>query len=70
MDDFETLLAANCLAVEDSPAGIESAFRAGCMPILVPDLDGSDDAMRTKLFAEADCLSDLIDLILSQTILA
>ena len=61
---------ANCLAVEDSPAGIESAFRAGCMPILVPDLDGSDDAMRTKLFAEADCLSDLIDLIRSQTTLA
>ena len=36
----------NCLAVEDSPAGIMSAYRAGCMPVLVPDLDGSDEEMR------------------------
>lgn len=52
-----------CLAVEDAPAGIESAFRAGCMAVLVPDLDGSDDIMRKKLFAEADSLADLIDLL-------
>lgn len=53
----------NCLAIEDSPAGIESAFRAGCMTVLVPDLDGSDEAMRHKLFAEADSLLDIVDLI-------
>lgn len=53
----------NCLAIEDSPAGIESAYRAGCMPVLVPDLDGSDEAMRKMLFAEADSLADIIDLV-------
>ena len=55
--------AENCLAIEDSPAGIESAFRAGCMPVLVPDLDGSTEEMRKILFAEADSLLDLLDLI-------
>ena len=53
----------NCLAIEDSPAGIQSAFRAGCMAVLVPDLDRADEAMKEKLFAQADRLSDLIDLI-------
>lgn len=53
----------NCLAIEDSPAGIESAFRAGCMAVLVPDLDGSDEAMRQKLYAEADSLLDLMELV-------
>lgn len=53
----------NCLAVEDSPAGIESAFRAGCMPVLVPDLDGSTEEMRKILFAEADSLLDLLALL-------
>lgn len=30
--------AANCLAVEDSPTGFRSAFSAGCVSVLVPDL--------------------------------
>ena len=54
---------ANCLAIEDAPAGILSAYRAGCMPVLVPDLDGSDEEMRKLLFAEADSLSDIIHLL-------
>lgn len=53
----------DCLAIEDSPAGIESAYRAGCMAVLVPDLDGADDEMRKKIFAEADSLADVIKLI-------
>ncbi len=53
----------NCLAIEDSPAGILSAYRAGCYPVLVPDLDGSDAEMRKILFAEADSLLDILDLI-------
>lgn len=52
-----------CLAIEDSPAGVESAFRAGCMAVLVPDLDGSDDAMRQMLFAEADSLLDILEML-------
>lgn len=54
-----------CLAIEDSPAGVESAWRAGCMAVLVPDLDKSDEAMRAMLFAEADSLADVIALIQS-----
>lgn len=53
----------NCLAIEDSPAGLESAFRAGCMPVLVPDLDGSDEELRKILFAEADTLLELLELL-------
>ena len=53
----------NCLAIEDSPAGILSAHRAGCMPVLIPDLDGSDDQMRKILYAEADSLLEILELI-------
>ena len=53
----------NCLAIEDALAGIQSAHAAGCWPVLVPDLDGSDDEMRKILYAEADTLMDLIVLI-------
>ena len=53
----------NCLAIEDAPAGIESAHRAGCWPVLVPDLDGSDEEMRKTLYAEADTLLDIIHLL-------
>ena len=53
----------NGLAIEDSPAGIESASRAGCMPVLVPDLDGSNEQMRKILFAEADTLPELLELL-------
>lgn len=53
----------NCLAIEDSPAGILSAHRAGCYPVLVPDLDGSDAEMRKILFAEADTLPEILKLI-------
>lgn len=52
-----------CLAIEDSPAGIESAWRAGCMAVLVPDLEGSNEPMRKMLFAEADSLADVVQLI-------
>lgn len=53
----------NCLAIEDAPAGILSAHRAGCYPVLVPDLDGADEEMRSILYAEADRLMDVIDLL-------
>ena len=53
----------NCLAIEDAPAGIQSAYVAGCWPVLVPDLDGSDDQMRKILYAEADTLMEIIGLL-------
>jgi len=51
-----------CLALEDSPAGIESAFRAGCFPVMVPDLDQPDAMTRSRLFAKCDTLMDVIHL--------
>ena len=53
----------NCLAIEDSPAGILSAYRAGCMPIMVPDQDQPDEETRGFLFAKADSLADIIRLL-------
>lgn len=52
-----------CLAVEDSPAGIEAAWRAGCMAVIVPDQDQPDQVTLSRSFAKADTLADLIDLI-------
>lgn len=52
-----------CIAVEDSPAGVLSAFRAGCMAVMVPDLDQPDAETRGRLFAVADSLTDLIKMI-------
>ena len=53
----------SCLALEDAPLGIESAFRAGCVPVMVPDQDQPDDAIKAMLYAKADSLLDIIDLL-------
>lgn len=54
---------AACLALEDAPAGIESAYRAGCHPVLIPDLDTPGEETLTKCFAKADSLRDIMDLL-------
>lgn len=48
-----------CMAVEDSPAGILSAFRAGCRTLMVPDQDQPDDTTAQLLWAKADSLGDI-----------
>ena len=53
----------DCIAVEDSPAGVLSAYRAGCKTVMVPDLDQPDETTRSLLYAKADSLVDIIDLI-------
>ena len=53
----------HCLAIEDSPAGIESAWRAGCMAIIVPDQDQPGDEVLSRAFAKADSLIDVMELI-------
>ena len=52
-----------CLALEDSPTGILSAYRAGCLPIMIPDQDQPDRQTKEKLYAQADSLLDIISLI-------
>ncbi|MBO5372326.1 MAG: HAD family phosphatase [Lachnospiraceae bacterium] len=53
----------NCLVLEDSPAGILAAYRAGCMPVMIPDLDQPDKKTRELLFAKVDGLANVIDFI-------
>ena len=53
----------SCLALEDSPAGITSAFRAGCLPVVIPDQDAPDSETLTRCFARADSLTDVVELL-------
>lgn len=52
-----------CIALEDSPSGITSAYRAGCRTIMIPDQDEPTDEIRKMLFAKADRLDDVIGVI-------
>ena len=52
-----------CLALEDSPAGIESAYRAGCHPVIIPDLDQPGEDVLSRCYAKADSLTDIIPLL-------
>ncbi|MBR0484518.1 MAG: HAD-IA family hydrolase [Oscillospiraceae bacterium] len=49
-----------CIALEDSPNGIISAYRAGCRAVMIPDLSQPDDALKPYLTA---CLPSLFDVI-------
>lgn len=48
-----------CIAVEDSPNGILSAYRAGCKPVMVPDLTQPDEELKQYLY---DCVETVADL--------
>lgn len=49
-----------CLALEDSPNGIRSAFSAGCKPIMIPDLSQPDEDIKPLLFAVCKDLDEVI----------
>ena len=53
----------HCLAIEDSPAGIEAAWRAGCMAVIVPDQDQPGEEVLSRCFAKADSLLDVMELL-------
>lgn len=52
-----------CIALEDSPNGILSAYRAGCKPIMIPDLSEPDDDTKKLLLARLDSLDKVIDFL-------
>ena len=54
----------DCIAVEDSPNGIWSAYAAGCRPVMVPDLTQPDAEIRPLLYAVAESLADIRKLII------
>ena len=55
-----------CLALEDSPTGILAGYRAGCLPVMIPDLDQPGEDTQKLLFAKADLLTDIIDILKAQ----
>lgn len=46
-----------CIAVEDSPNGVLSAYRAGCKVVMVPDQTLPDEELSKCLYACVDSLS-------------
>lgn len=53
----------NCIAVEDSPNGILSAYRAGLKPVMVPDLTQPDEELKKLLFGCVKSLSGICAII-------
>lgn len=52
-----------CMAVEDSPNGVISAYRAGCRVVLVPDQTEPEEEIIPLLYATAESLDKLCFLI-------
>lgn len=53
----------DCIAVEDGPFGVISAYRAGTNVIMIPDLTQPDEELSKMLYMKVDCLEDLIELL-------
>lgn len=53
----------NCMVLEDSPAGILAGYRAGCIPVMVPDQDEPDEETKKMLYKRADNLMSVIGII-------
>ena len=54
------------IAIEDSLNGIQSAYRAGMKPIMVPDLVAPTMQIEKMLFAELDSLLEVRDFLIQQ----
>ena len=52
-----------CVAVEDAPNGIKSAYDAGLNVIMVPDASEPDEELSKMLFARVDTLADICGLL-------
>lgn len=52
-----------CMAVEDSPTGVEAARAAGCFTVMVPDMTQPDEATRAKCGCVLTRLPELLTLL-------
>jgi len=50
-----------CVAVEDAPNGITSAYRAGCRVIMVPDQTGIDETLEQMVAVCVEQLDNICD---------
>jgi len=57
------LKAEDCIALEDSPNGIIAAHRAGCLPVMVPDLDKPEEEIKNYLYGCVETLDLVIPLL-------
>ena len=48
-----------CIAVEDSPNGVLSAYRAGCLVVMVPDQTEPDEELAACLYGRVDRLDEI-----------
>lgn len=48
-----------CIAVEDSPNGVLSAYRAGCPVVMVPDQTEPDEELTACLYARVNTLDEI-----------
>ncbi len=55
-----------CLAVEDSPNGIKSAYDAGIPVVMIPDKIAPNKATKTMTVATVENLKDFCDLFIEQ----
>ena len=56
----------NCLVLEDSPHGILAAYKAGCLPMMIPDLWQPDEDIKALLYAQGNSLLDVIPVLKRQ----
>lgn len=57
------LVPGDCLAVEDSPNGVMSAYRAGCPVVMAPDQTEPDEELESCLYARVDSLWEVLGLL-------
>ncbi len=55
------------MAVEDSPNGVISAYRAGCRVVMVPDQTQPDAELCRYLYAKVDSLEGILGLLTDGT---
>lgn len=53
-----------CLVLEDSPTGVLAAYRAGCVPVIVPDQDQPDEETKGRVYAVVENLLSVRDITL------